>query len=83
MTKEIEPTTPNPYGDDYPPSRPGRLTYLIAVSVIVGVVLIMNWPAISSFLHLPQIRASFGLRRCAQFNLARCSAHQLFTLLRQ
>ena len=61
MTKEILPTAPNPYGDDSPPSRPGPVTYLIAVSVIVGVVVIMNWPAISSFLHLPQIRASLGL----------------------
>ena len=49
------------YGDQFPPSRPGRVTYLIAATIIAGVLAIVNWPAISSFLHLPQIRSSLGL----------------------
>ena len=49
------------FGDQFPPSRPGRVTYAIAAAVLAGVVAIVNWTALSSFLHLPQIRAGLGL----------------------
>ena len=61
MTEEKLTPEPKRYGDQYPPSRPGRVTYLIAVIVIAGGVVIFNWTAISSFLHLPQIKSSLGL----------------------
>ena len=61
MTEEKLVVETKRYGDQYPPSRPGRLTYLIGAAVIAGGVIIVNWAAISSFLHLPQIRTSLGL----------------------
>lgn len=61
MPAENLTTEPKRYGDQFPPSRPGRITYLIAAGIIVGVLAIVNWAAISSFLHLPQIRSSLGL----------------------
>jgi hypothetical protein len=47
--------------EDYPPTRPGRWVFFgVAVVCTVGAV-IVNWAAISSFAHFPQIKAVLGL----------------------
>ena len=48
-------------GDEYPPSRPGSMTFLLATVVIAAGVVIMNWEAVSALMHLPQIKSSLGL----------------------
>ena len=46
--------------EDYPPSRPGRKMFLGAV-VVCGVgAVIMNWAAVSSFAHIPEIKTALG-----------------------
>jgi hypothetical protein len=47
--------------EDYPPSRPGRAVFLGAAVVCVVGAAIVNWAAISSFVHLPQIKTALGL----------------------
>jgi hypothetical protein len=42
-------------------SRPSRMTLLIAVGIIAGVTVIVNWEAISAFAHIPQIRQALGI----------------------
>ena len=61
MTKEKLTTETKRYGDQYPPSRPGPMTYLTAAVVITGIAAMVYWPAISSFLNLVQIRTNLGL----------------------
>jgi hypothetical protein len=47
--------------EDYPPTRPGRLVFFwVAVVCAVGAVT-MNWAAVSSFAHFPQIKTALGL----------------------
>jgi hypothetical protein len=47
--------------EDYPPTRPGRMVFFgAAVACAVGAA-VVNWAAISSFVHLPQIKAALGL----------------------
>jgi hypothetical protein len=48
-------------GDDYPPSRPGLKTLAGLTAVILIGVAVRFWPAISSFIHFPQIQDAFGL----------------------
>jgi hypothetical protein len=48
-------------GDEYPPSRPGSMTFLLATVVIAAGVVVMNWEAVSALMHLPQIKSSLGL----------------------
>jgi len=47
--------------EDFPPSRPGPKTLIGAVLVIVIGVVITYWPAISNFIHFPQIRGAIGI----------------------
>jgi len=42
---------PSTRGDDYPPSRPGVITLIVAVVLLVGAG-IQWWPAISAFARL-------------------------------
>jgi hypothetical protein len=42
-------------------SRPSRFTLLIALGVVLGVVVIVNWTAISAFVRIPQIKSALGL----------------------
>jgi hypothetical protein len=46
--------------EDYPPSRPGRLVFLGAAVVCAVGAIVMNWAAISSFAHVPQIKSALG-----------------------
>jgi hypothetical protein len=46
--------------EDYPPSRPGRMVFLGAAVVCVLGAVVMNWAAISSFAHVPQIKSALG-----------------------
>jgi hypothetical protein len=46
--------------EDYPPTRPGRMVFLGAAVVCVAGVIIVNWAAISSFAHVPQIKTALG-----------------------
>jgi hypothetical protein len=41
-------------------SRPSRVTLLIAVALVVGIVVIVNWAEISAFAHIPQIKRALG-----------------------
>jgi hypothetical protein len=50
-----------PREEDYPPSRPGPKTLIGAGVVILVGFGIAYWPAISAFIHLPEIRSSMGL----------------------
>jgi hypothetical protein len=47
--------------DNLPRSRPNRLTLVIALGLILGVVAIVFWPQISAFAHLQQIKDALGL----------------------
>jgi hypothetical protein len=49
------------HGDEFPPSRPGPMLFLITAIVIATVVTIMNWPTVATFTHFPQIKSSLGL----------------------
>lgn len=42
-------------------SRPSRITLLIALGVVLGVVVIVYWAEISAFAHIPQIKHALGL----------------------
>ena len=42
-------------------SRPSRITLLIGLVVVLGVVVIAYWPEISAFAHIPQIKSTLGL----------------------
>jgi hypothetical protein len=42
-------------------SRPSRFTLLIALGVVLGVVVIVNWTEISTFVRIPQIKSALGL----------------------
>ena len=35
------------YGDQYPPSRPGVIGYLVLAGATVGIVVALNWQALS------------------------------------
>jgi hypothetical protein len=48
-------------GDEYPPSRPGPMTFLIGAIVIVAGAVVVNWAAVSAYIHLPQIKSGLGL----------------------
>jgi hypothetical protein len=47
--------------EDYPPSRPGIKMFLGAAVVCVIGAIVVNWAAISAFVHVPEIKASLGL----------------------
>ncbi len=56
-------TDSNPWhnpSEDYPPSRPGKMIFLGAAVVCALGAVIANWVAISTFAHIPQIKASLG-----------------------
>jgi hypothetical protein len=42
-------------------SRPSRMTLLIAVGVVVFITVIVNWEAISTFAHIPQLKHALGV----------------------
>ena len=42
-------------------SRPSRFTLLIALGVVLGVVVIVNWTEISVFVRIAQIKSALGL----------------------
>jgi hypothetical protein len=48
-------------GDEHPPSRPGAMTFLLGAAVIATGAVLVNWEAVSAFIHLPQIKSAFGL----------------------
>jgi hypothetical protein len=57
-------TEPNAWhnpSEDFPPSRPGKLVFLGAAVVCALGAIIMNWPAISVFAHVPEIKSALGL----------------------
>jgi hypothetical protein len=46
--------------EDFPPSRPGRIVFLgAALACALGAV-VVNWPAISLFVHVAEIRTALG-----------------------
>jgi hypothetical protein len=47
-------------GDEYPPSRPTLMTFLVGAAIIAAGVALVNWEAISVLIHLPQIKSSLG-----------------------
>jgi hypothetical protein len=47
-------------GDEFPPSRPGLMTFLVAAALIAAGAAIVNSEAISAFFHFSQIRSSLG-----------------------
>jgi hypothetical protein len=47
--------------EDYPPTRPGRYMFLGAAVVLAAGAVVANWPAVSAFAHIPEIKASLGL----------------------
>ena len=61
MPIEKPDTETKQHGDQFPPTRPGLVTYLIAGGVIAGIAAITYWAEISNFLNLTQIRSSIGL----------------------
>ena len=46
--------------EDYPPTRPGRAIFFGAAVVCAVGAVVMNWTAISSFAHVPQIKSALG-----------------------
>jgi hypothetical protein len=46
--------------EDFPPSRPGKTVFLGAVVVCALVAIIVNWPAVSEFLRVAQIKTALG-----------------------
>jgi hypothetical protein len=46
--------------EDYPPSRPGRMMFLGAAVVSAVGAVVVNWAAVSSFAHVPQIKTALG-----------------------
>jgi hypothetical protein len=42
-------------------SRPSRITLLIGLTVVLGVVVIVYWAEISAFARIPQIKGALGL----------------------
>jgi hypothetical protein len=61
MTRPILATEAKHHGDEFPPSRPSPMLFLIAAIVIAVVVVIMNWPTVATLTHFPQIKSSLGL----------------------
>ena len=61
MPRLIPATEAKHHGDEFPPSRPGPLLFLITAIVIAVVAFAMNWAAISAYINFPQIKASLGL----------------------
>ena len=54
------------HGDEYPPSRPGKKTYIFGAVAILAWGIGMNWAAVSSLMHaaqmdIAQIESSLGL----------------------
>jgi hypothetical protein len=49
------------FGDQYPPSRPTFLMFLIAATVIAAIAVLMNWPTVAALIHYPQIKSTLGL----------------------
>ena len=45
-------------GEEYPPTRPGRLVFFGAAVVCAVGAVITNWAAVSSFAHVPQIKTA-------------------------
>jgi hypothetical protein len=46
--------------EDYLPSRPGIKMFLGAAVVCVIGAIVVNWAAISTFVHVPEIKALLG-----------------------
>jgi hypothetical protein len=46
--------------EDYPPTRPGLSVFFGAAVVCAVGAVIVNWAAISSFAHVPQIQSALG-----------------------
>jgi len=53
------PTNAGNPSDEYPPTRPGALIIIIAVSLFVAVLGLENWADISA--HFPLIEKALGL----------------------
>jgi hypothetical protein len=49
------------FGDQYPPSRPTLMMFLVAAVVIAAIVVIMNWQKLATLTNFPQIRSTLGL----------------------
>jgi hypothetical protein len=63
-TKKVHPMSQEHHvngGDAYPPSRPGPMTFLLGAIVIVAGAVLVNWQAVSTFIHLSQIKSGLGL----------------------
>jgi hypothetical protein len=46
--------------EDYPATRPGWSVFLGAAVVCAVGAVVVNWAAISSFAHVPQIKTALG-----------------------
>jgi hypothetical protein len=46
--------------EDFPPSRPGRMVVLGAALACGLGVIVVNWPAISLFAHVTEIKTALG-----------------------
>lgn len=58
-----DPTNSNAWhnpSEDYPPTRPGRMMFLGAAIVCVVGAVVVNWAAVSSFAHVPEIKSALG-----------------------
>ena len=61
MHQENLTTDTDRHGDQFPPSRPGPMMFLIATVVIIAGAVIANSAAVSNFINFPQIKIAFGL----------------------
>jgi hypothetical protein len=46
--------------EDFPPSRPGIVVFLGAALVCALGAVVVNWPAISLFVHAAEIKTALG-----------------------
>jgi hypothetical protein len=49
------------FGDQYPPSRPTLMMFLIAAVAIAAIAVMMNWQMVATLTNFSQIRSTLGL----------------------
>ncbi|HEY2884828.1 MAG TPA: hypothetical protein VGJ08_06415 [Rhizomicrobium sp.] len=61
MLQKNPATAAKGYGDQYAPSRPSLMMFLIAMGLIAIVAAAMNWQAVAKFVHFAEIKSGLGL----------------------